>query len=378
MHISRLSPSIFCLLGKGHCAIAIVATAIRVVCSCVIVVIVVALAILLLLPQSRAPTAPVTQGLPPWGLVSLGFPSAMTRFFVLALLQSQDPPQSDPSSAVLAWQSIIGNGAIPNIIVVNATAPSTIPPAPSLADCCIVVVLNSWIDVMLSFIPALANLLNWAVDGGEEKDARQQSCWCHCSILAGSGSMGRASKEKDCHPCCCWPHPQTFFSENSQKLTKIKNWRSSRHVESDSMGRDDCQIERSPSKFSALHLKVWWNWWLCQPSCQKVGSYLLLICPVVAKFWASKKCVPAGIKTIRGNKWAGPPTIKDCLNKISAILWRYTWSTLGGGPPIDVTIVWSIFQVNHYTSQKVHWHTMVLMIGFLGNMTTIHGWTTTY
>jgi hypothetical protein len=50
--------------------------------------------------------------------------------------------------------------------------------------------------------------------------------------------------------------PTLFFSENSQKLTKIENRRSSRHVECNSTLRDDCQIERSLRKSSALSLKV--------------------------------------------------------------------------------------------------------------------------
>jgi hypothetical protein len=53
----------------------------------------------------------------------------------------------------------------------------------------------------------------------------------------------------------------------------------SHHVESDSTWCDDCQVERSTSKLLALCLEVWQDWHTyCYPSCQKVGSSLLLLC----------------------------------------------------------------------------------------------------
>jgi hypothetical protein len=48
------------------------------------------------------------------------------------------------------------------------------------------------------------------------------------------------------------PLTLSFKAENSQKLTKIENRRSSRHVKSDSTWGDDHRIQISPRKLSAL------------------------------------------------------------------------------------------------------------------------------
>ena len=139
---------------------------------------------------------------------------------------------------------------------------------------------------------------------------RRRGTWwwsrCHLySIVSRCGrTTGRASKEKGfCHCSLCWPHRWHFFFRKQPKLTKIKNHRSSRHVESDSTWLEDCQIERSPSKLVAKCLKVWWDWQSCYPSCWKIDSSLMLVCPFFCQILSIEKSIPAWIKNIGMNAW---------------------------------------------------------------------------
>ena len=65
---------------------------------------------------------------------------------VLALPRSQDPPQSDPSYAVVAPQSVVGGNPCRPLLS-PSPLPQLLSPPPNIeADCCVVVVA-SWIDV---------------------------------------------------------------------------------------------------------------------------------------------------------------------------------------------------------------------------------------
>jgi hypothetical protein len=131
LHKLRLSPTILCLLGKGHQAIAVVTAFVRDVCLRIVVVGVVAPVIPLLLPQSRVLTAPIARRLLPWGLASSDLPLVTMTSINLASPQSQDPPQLDLLSAVVALQSFVGSKAVPNFILVITAAMTTVPCAPS-------------------------------------------------------------------------------------------------------------------------------------------------------------------------------------------------------------------------------------------------------
>ena len=50
--------------------------------------------------------------------------------------------------------------------------------------------------------------------------------------------------------------PLTLFFWKTAKNRPTSKWRLSPHVECDSTWRDDCQIERSQRKLSALHLEI--------------------------------------------------------------------------------------------------------------------------
>ena len=98
------------------------------------------------------------------------------------------------------------------------------------------------------------------------------------------------AQENDCHRCLRWPRRCHFFFRKQPLIDKIENWRSSHHVESDSTWGDECRVERSPSKSSALHLEVWQDWQsYCYPSCQKVGSFSLLLCPFFCQIMIIEK-----------------------------------------------------------------------------------------
>ena len=51
-----------------------------------------------------------------------------TTLPAIAPPQSRDPPQLNPSSTNIAPQSIVGGDAVPAVFIVNAAAPTTIPP----------------------------------------------------------------------------------------------------------------------------------------------------------------------------------------------------------------------------------------------------------